>query len=79
MSNNDFEQFVQYILFNAENNAHENRISKELTYQQAYSIAIRSSQLSNESNSHPTIQQKYMEKQIEVCYDQRKRQKDGQY
>ena len=64
-----FESFVQVIIHNAESPASPNGISKELTYQQAMSIAIRSDQLANESSSHPT--KKNFDRQIDECYRRR--------
>lgn len=72
--NNDFELFVQSIIFNAENPTLPNETRKELTYQQAVGVAIRSNQLYNESTSHPSLN-KYLEKQVEECYRQRFEQK----
>ena len=72
MSNSsNFESYVQSILVAAEQSG------KELTYQQACSIFIRHNSLRNESASHPAAQQKFMEKQVDECYRQRERQRNG--
>jgi len=70
MSN--FDSFVQRILINSENNTSSNGVSKELTYQQAVSIAIRSNQLYNESVSHPN--KRDFDRQINECYYQRSKE-----
>ena len=71
--NNNFELFLQSILFNAESPTLPNGVKKELTYQQAISIANRSDQLANESASHPSFN-KYVDRQVEDCYRQREEQ-----
>ena len=68
----NFENFVQYILANAEHPI-DGGISKQLTYQQAMSIAIRSNQLANESTSHPNARN--FDRQIDECWRRRKEQK----
>jgi len=69
----DFENFVQEILRNAENNTLQNGVCKQITYCQAVSIALRSDQLASESVSRPT-NEKSIQWQVDICYRQRQEQ-----
>ncbi len=53
-----------------------NCVSKELTYQQALSILLRSRQLAREGKMHPSkIHPKMRDTQIDKCYAQRERRR----
>jgi len=67
-----FESFVQKIIVNAKTNILPNGVAKNLTYQQAVSIATRSDQLTSESNCRPN--RKNFDRQIDDCYRQREYQ-----
>ena len=73
-SNKYLEQ-VEIIQRNAFENNLANGVVRELSYQQALSIYLRSSQLSKEGSLHPNgISQREYDRQVEVCYAQRDQQ-----
>lgn len=52
----------------------ENKLSRELTFQQAYSVYLRSRQLQVEGSAHPhLISDEERARQIDLCYEQRNR------
>jgi len=50
----------------------ENGVPRELTYQQALSVLLRSQQLVREGKMHPNrLSDEQMKRQIDICYEQR--------
>ena len=73
--NNKYLNYVETIQDNALNFNLENGIIAELTYQQALSIYLRSSQLIKEGTLHSNqLSPKAKANQIEKCYKQQYRQ-----
>jgi hypothetical protein len=70
-------KFIHTIQNNAMNTKLPNGVKKELTYQQALSILLRSKQLIREGSYHPhSISQQAKAFQINECYKQRSLQRD---
>lgn len=75
---NKFAKVVSNIQETALQGGGHNLVSKELTYQQALSIHLRSRQLAREGAARPHGMNKgLLAKQVERCYEQRKRQQFG--
>jgi hypothetical protein len=66
------ERAIQDVMDNALNGGY-NRLCKEITFQQAFSIHLRSRQLAEESG-RPLLSDRELARQIDVCYAQRKQE-----
>ena len=66
---------VEKIINNAQNSTLLNCVPTKLTYQQAFSILLRSRQLSKENGHLQIIDNGEKAKQIEACYAQRLKEK----
>jgi hypothetical protein len=65
---------IAIIQSNALNTDNNNCVARVLTYQQAFSIMLRSEQLAREGSLRPhKINAEEKAKQIELCYEQRLR------
>jgi hypothetical protein len=70
------KEVIETIQQNALNNTNDNCVARVLTYQQAFSIMLRSEQLIREGSMRPhRISDEEMQKQIEICHKQRYRKK----
>lgn len=63
------ERAIQEIMNNALNGG-DNKLCREITYQQAFSIYLRSRQLIEEGG-RPLLSDRELDRQINVCYAQR--------
>lgn len=73
MDNIDIDTVIEIIQNNAKNINLPNCVSKELTYQQAYSIIMRAEQLIEEGENMNRNFVRERKNQISICY----RQKDN--
>lgn len=72
---NKFAKAVNTIQESALRGGGQNLVSRELSYQQALSIHLRSKQLARESSRSSNIKPEILAQQVERCYEQRKRQR----